>query len=342
MHKPVQRLPQYILLLNKYKAYLSSNDPDYQDTLTALELVRKIAMAADNSFKDADNTEKLLRIQNSLIGQRTEIIKPGRYIIKEGELLKVSRREKQPRLFILCNDCLIYLTSIQHDLFRLNHEIPLTGMRVHISAHQEFQEEFCVISEKRSIIIAAKSILEKEEWIIALKNAINDYAARRSTFLKSDRESEACSLIGFEAPVWVPDDRVTICQLCGADFTIAFRRHHCRACGKVVCSLCSSKKVKLKYLNFEPSRVCDKCFLTWQDQNKESTTPNQNLSTSDINSQSEPDDNNNASQATSLSNLDFFKSSIGPSFKRSSTRRKTKVRTKVLKEVSDLNFFKNF
>lgn len=39
--------------------------------------------------------------------------------------------------------------------------------------------------------------------------------------------------IGSVAPVWIPDDRVSMCMLCSAEFKLAFRRHHCRACGKV-------------------------------------------------------------------------------------------------------------
>ena len=37
----------------------------------------------------------------------------------------------------------------------------------------------------------------------------------------------------------VPDKSVTMCQTCSAEFTILFRRHHCRACGKVRASMCS-------------------------------------------------------------------------------------------------------
>lgn len=36
-----------------------------------------------------------------------------------------------------------------------------------------------------------------------------------------------------QAPIWIPDSRVTMCQLCTAAFTVTFRRHHCRCCGKV-------------------------------------------------------------------------------------------------------------
>ena len=39
--------------------------------------------------------------------------------------------------------------------------------------------------------------------------------------------------LGTRAPVWVPDARVSMCMLCTAEFSVTFRRHHCRACGKV-------------------------------------------------------------------------------------------------------------
>lgn len=33
------------------------------------------------------------------------------------------------------------------------------------------------------------------------------------------------------------------CPLCGASFSLLFRRHHCRNCGGLTCALCSSKKL---------------------------------------------------------------------------------------------------
>ena len=46
-----------------------------------------------------DNFQKLIHLQSRL--GNCEIIKPGRYIKKEGELDKVSRKMLQPRYFIL-------------------------------------------------------------------------------------------------------------------------------------------------------------------------------------------------------------------------------------------------
>ena len=51
-----------------------------------------------------------------------------------------------------------------------------------------------------------------------------------------------------------------MCQLCTESFSVTFRRHHCRCCGKVVCSACSQNKAPLPYLKNRTARVCDECF----------------------------------------------------------------------------------
>ena len=43
--------------------------------------------------------------------------------------------------------------------------------------------------------------------------------------------------VGTRAPVWIPDARVSMCMLCQEQFRLAFRRHHCRGCGKVLLQL---------------------------------------------------------------------------------------------------------
>ena len=52
------------------------------------------------------------------------------------------------------------------------------------------------------------------------------------------------------------------CNQCRAAFICGMmtRRYHCRACGQVVCSTCSSNKAPLRYLDFDSARVCDTCF----------------------------------------------------------------------------------
>eukprot|EP01090_Pellita_catalonica_P020941 TRINITY_DN7701_c0_g1_i1.p1 TRINITY_DN7701_c0_g1~~TRINITY_DN7701_c0_g1_i1.p1 ORF type:complete len:500 (-),score=106.86 TRINITY_DN7701_c0_g1_i1:20-1519(-) len=49
------------------------------------------------------------------------------------------------------------------------------------------------------------------------------------------------------------------CYMCEATFRIGKRKHHCRNCGGVVCSSCSSQKLRLKKFK-EPVRACDNCW----------------------------------------------------------------------------------
>ncbi len=46
-------------------------------------------------------------------------------------------------------------------------------------------------------------------------------------------------------PNWVPDADSLICMLCETKFSVLKRRHHCRACGRVLCGECCNKKAFL-------------------------------------------------------------------------------------------------
>ncbi|KYN18641.1 Zinc finger FYVE domain-containing protein 16 [Trachymyrmex cornetzi] len=49
-------------------------------------------------------------------------------------------------------------------------------------------------------------------------------------------------------------------MLCDVKFTVLKRRHHCRACGKVLCNKCCNMKYRLEYQGNIDSRVCVSCF----------------------------------------------------------------------------------
>ncbi|XP_027146336.1 zinc finger FYVE domain-containing protein 9 isoform X2 [Larimichthys crocea] len=70
------------------------------------------------------------------------------------------------------------------------------------------------------------------------------------------------AVLGEVAPVWVPDAQAQVCMKCGVKFTFTKRRHHCRACGKVFCALCSNLKFRLTHLDGKEGRVCISCHST--------------------------------------------------------------------------------
>ncbi|XP_071952675.1 uncharacterized protein [Antedon mediterranea] len=60
---------------------------------------------------------------------------------------------------------------------------------------------------------------------------------------------------------WVSDEEAITCLVCQNKFNQLRRKHHCRQCGRVLCSKCCKEKVPLPQLGFEePERVCDYCL----------------------------------------------------------------------------------
>jgi len=60
--------------------------------------------------------------------------------------------------------------------------------------------------------------------------------------------------------MWVPDEWANNCRDCRRPFTLVRRRHHCRACGHLFCSRCTSSRLELPELGYAGSqRVCNSC-----------------------------------------------------------------------------------
>lgn len=65
-----------------------------------------------------------------------------------------------------------------------------------------------------------------------------------------------------DPPEWVPDEACGFCTACKAPFTVIRRKHHCRSCGKIFCSRCSSHSAPLpRYGQVKPVRVCTHCYM---------------------------------------------------------------------------------
>jgi ankyrin repeat protein len=59
-------------------------------------------------------------------------------------------------------------------------------------------------------------------------------------------------------PKWADGD---FCSECESKFTLTMRKHHCRHCGRVICSKCTSAEIPiLKYNLQKPVRVCATCY----------------------------------------------------------------------------------
>ncbi|RLN86376.1 hypothetical protein BBJ28_00005019 [Nothophytophthora sp. Chile5] len=62
-------------------------------------------------------------------------------------------------------------------------------------------------------------------------------------------------------PTWVSDKDRACCHLCLKSFTNTRRKHHCRACGEIICRNCSLyKSVDLQSVGLTTLRVCKACM----------------------------------------------------------------------------------
>ncbi|XP_073720617.1 uncharacterized protein [Misgurnus anguillicaudatus] len=269
MLKPIQRIPQYQLLLTAYLNHLDEDSPDYKNAEAALVIVKEVANHANEVVRQEDNSQKLYEVQCRLVGQHV-IVQPGRVLLKEGILMKSSRKVMQPRMFFLFNDGLLYSTPLPSGNYRVNNMLSLAGMKVS-KRYQEDYHELNIESVQRSFILSASSAVCRDQWLQAISTAIEDYnkdnSVKNPEMQVTQDVTDNDAQLGTKAPIWIPDQRATMCMICTCEFTLTWRRHHCRACGKVVCQACSSNKHPLKYLKNQHERVCDLCFAVLQRRN---------------------------------------------------------------------------
>lgn len=129
-----------------------------------------------------------------------------------------------------------------------------------------FGDEATVITEARSLdedtvvgFDTAPDVTD-EELDRLLQEEEGDEGER--SFLPPLSEEE--QMLGKVKPFWIPDEEAPSCMLCFGRFTVLKRRHHCRACGKVLCSSCCNQKAPLPCLENREGRVCLPCLTILQ------------------------------------------------------------------------------
>ncbi|KRZ69363.1 FYVE, RhoGEF and PH domain-containing protein 6 [Trichinella papuae] len=246
-----QRICRYPLLLSTYLKYCSPNSEEYESALEAKRLLESVALEIEHGLVEGDNLRKMFHLQRRLYSDY-EIIQPGRKLLKEGEVMKHSRKEIHPRFLVLFNDILLYCAPVVHgsSMLRVRNVLPLETLDMPVLPKNDAtSKEFHLRSQRRSIIILAKNRFSDSN--LTLEQSEN-------SSVHDDKRSPT-EEIGRKAPPWVPDDRVTMCQHCITPFTTLRRRHHCRACGKVICRRCIGK-ASLEYADFSVEIVCPLCY----------------------------------------------------------------------------------
>jgi len=138
---------------------------------------------------------------------------------------------------------------------------------------KEIEEEISRIE------LLKKEAAEKEDFAAALKyknqleeleKKVNDikgidnvkdqsFNRDKETFRVTEMETNENQRYNFRN--WMPNDCADGCLLCGSQFAVFKRRHHCRNCGLIFCSNCTKNRIALPEVCYTmEARVCDKCY----------------------------------------------------------------------------------
>uniref|UniRef100_A0A8C9U6R3 FYVE, RhoGEF and PH domain containing 4a n=1 Tax=Scleropages formosus TaxID=113540 RepID=A0A8C9U6R3_SCLFO len=268
MLEPVQRVPRYEMLLKDYLKKLPQDASDRHDAEKSLEIIAMAATHSNSAIRKTENLKKLLEI-HEMLGGEGDIVNASNEFIKEGSILKLAARNTSAmeRYLFLFNNVLLYCVpkfSLVGQKYTVRTRIGIDGLKVVETSNEDYPHTFQVSGKERSLELQASSEQDKEDWIKAFQETIAIFHQKNETFKTASKEVDvevSAAELGKRAPRWIRDNEVTMCMKCREPFNaLTRRRHHCRACGYVVCWKCSDYKAALEYDNNKVNKVCKDCY----------------------------------------------------------------------------------
>ncbi|XP_068611606.1 FYVE, RhoGEF and PH domain-containing protein 4-like [Brachionichthys hirsutus] len=266
MLEPVQRVPRYEMLFRDYLKKLPEDNPDYEIAQKSLQTISLAASHSNSAIHKAESLKQLLEIYE-MVGEE-EVINPTSEFLREGRLLKLAARNtsSMERHLFLFNNFLLCCTpkfSLVGQRFTVRCRIGVDGMHVQQTTNEDHAHSFQVSGKERTLELQASSERDRDDWIEIIQKAVDVFHKKNETFKSAPKEENPDDPVklGRRAPRWIRDNQVTVCMKCREPFNaLTRRRHHCRACGCVVCWKCSDHKVPLEYDGNKLNKVCKSCY----------------------------------------------------------------------------------
>jgi FYVE/RhoGEF/PH domain-containing protein 5/6 len=261
---PVQRIPRYVLLLTQLLKYTSKTDPEFNQITESLKLIRKVAEDINTATVNVERRREMLNIQNQF-GKGVNLITSSRRFICKGMFAKREVDGDKDYEFFLFNDLLLGSPS-GHSLLNSSPEMIEINDSFQFKSLPDDHEDrnmIEILSSKSSFIMVAFNSSTKNAWLVHFEECVSEFLKNKKSRVSpnSSKRFQNAILSDEEQiilPVWAPNKSSKSCSNCQKEFTLINRRHHCRKCGKLVCSSCSQRKMRI---GTEQARVCDRCVL---------------------------------------------------------------------------------
>ena len=248
-------------LKSKYQRLRSTHDKleaEVTEQKSALEFqLSSQRIELDNiKTKLASSQSHAVNLQTELEDVRCKLTEMGTELVSNRVDLKTREIEVE--------SCRSEITGLKE--LNVNHNISSNVYSERARREQcELTEQFSSLQDENNTLRA--TILRFTEQKLAL-------------FTRADElEHELEKLL---LAKWIDDCNIRSCPICCRAFSSSIRKHHCRLCGKVMCSECTQSKVSTP-LSKDPVRCCIPCadfrhkFLATPHTSKEIINNNFNL-----------------------------------------------------------------
>ena len=297
--KPAQRVTRYTLLLKELLKNTPESDekarteldkavrvfffchtqtklrPDRQQQQQKQQIksVSSSAAHCENLLSKRKDWIKFQQTVKKGWGGHLEEIAKGRPILHAGEVMKLSRKGKfHVKTFVCFQNTLAYGRRAPPIVgpLKISRELSLQTMEIAevkdkkmlrclIDLGKEFRDNsFQIECAEKSFVVCTFTRREKLAWVQTLKEAAERRRQKNSNVLASDKERRKT------APVWEIDTKA--CSVCDVTFGWRLWRHHCRTCGRCVCTNCATEDK-----DGDRERICVECIK--EEEEEEERTP---------------------------------------------------------------------
>ncbi|KAH8294883.1 hypothetical protein KR018_003853, partial [Drosophila ironensis] len=171
--KPLNRLLHYQLLLERFCDYYAEEHIDYADCQAVHHLMLRSTKQIRAHLPDSANFVELCELQRDISFE--QLVQPHRRLIRQGCLLKHSKRGLQQRMFFLFSDLLLYGSKSPLDQsFRILGHVPVRSLLTENAEHNTFS----IFGGQCAITVSAGTTAEKTLWLAELSKAAADIKNR--------------------------------------------------------------------------------------------------------------------------------------------------------------------
>eukprot|EP00795_Rhopilema_esculentum_P011596 gene11595-21833_t len=204
---PIQRIPRYKLLLDTLLEKTTPDHPDYQKLRDACAEVSKVATHINECLRLHENFNKMLSIQNSLVGDGAPRIlapdsaalihSPPRHLMNIQILLRIlkvcERGGSKDRMFFLFNDILIYAKKESLSTYSCRGVFPLINCMIEqvmggTRGPSEGGALFKVICKGKTLLLYSTSKQNARSWVRDIKNAISELHTNLASLRRGDTD----------------------------------------------------------------------------------------------------------------------------------------------------------